>query len=377
MRHALLAILTVFVLALGTPVKAQSFEDGIKAYEAGDYSTAFEIWLPLAEKGNADAQYETGDMYYYGKGVLKKNYAEALFWYRMAAEQGHTRAQTRTGYMYESGQGVSRNLRNFKKALRWYRKAADAIAHNRGEMPSRVYYEARIKGLLSKIWRVGVLYEKGDGVPLDYAEAMRLYKFCAELGTVEKLKDAAMCMKSLGHLYSDDKFIEADPVEAIYWWTMAAKLGDASHVKWLGTVYLFGLGGVQRNYAEAMRLFKMLAEQGDAKSQSDVGWMYHKGRGVQKDYAEAIRWYRMAAEQGDTDAQLYLGEMYGMGQGVQLDIVTAYMWFNLSYENGHRGAKRRAKKRIIKFSNRITPAQIQEAKVRARMCLNSNYQDCD
>ena len=105
MRNAFLAILTVFVLALGTPVKARSLEDGLKAYDAGDFSTAFEILLPLAERGNARAQYSLGLMYSNGNGV-PQDYEEQMRWYRMAAEQGHAEAQFHVGLLYYFGHGV-------------------------------------------------------------------------------------------------------------------------------------------------------------------------------------------------------------------------------------------------------------------------------
>ncbi len=53
----------------------------------------------------------------------------------------------------------------------------------------------------------------------------------------------------------------------------------------------------------------MLAAQGDAHAQFNLGVMYDKGRGVSQDYAEAVKWYRKAAEQGHASAQHNLGVM--------------------------------------------------------------------
>jgi TPR repeat protein len=44
------------------------------------------------------------------------------------------------------------------------------------------------------------------------------------------------------------------------------------------------------------------AEQGDARAQSQLGWFYGSGTGVEQNYAEAVKWYRMAAEQGNRDS---------------------------------------------------------------------------
>jgi TPR repeat protein len=56
------------------------------------------------------------------------------------------------------------------------------------------------------------------------------------------------------------------------------------------------------DYATALRLIRPLAEQGGAKAQYNLGQMYRDGQGVPQDYAEAVKWYRLAAEQGYADA---------------------------------------------------------------------------
>ena len=97
MRNALLTILTISVLALAASVNAQSFKDGHKAYKAGEYLTAFEICLPFADKGNADAQFRIGTMYTNGFG-FPQNDIEAGLWWRMVAEQGDVLAQNKPIY---------------------------------------------------------------------------------------------------------------------------------------------------------------------------------------------------------------------------------------------------------------------------------------
>ena len=70
----------------------------------------------------------------------------------------------------------------------------------------------------------------------------------------------------------------------------------------------------QRDYAAALRLCRSLAEQGDAKAQSALGFMYTNGEGVQKDYAASAKWYRKAAEQGYARAQSALGSCTTMAK---------------------------------------------------------------
>ena len=81
------------------------FQDGVAAYERGDYATALQEFKPLAEQGNSDAQMMLGSMYESGQGVAQ-DHAETAKWYRKAAEQGNARAQIKVGVMYSDGQGV-------------------------------------------------------------------------------------------------------------------------------------------------------------------------------------------------------------------------------------------------------------------------------
>ena len=101
-------------------ILAQDFQKGVAAYQSGDYVTALQEWRPLAEQGDADAQYNLGLMYLKGEGVLQ-DYAEAVKWYRLAAEQGIASAQTNIGVMYEYGDGV---LPDNVRAHMWYNIAA-------------------------------------------------------------------------------------------------------------------------------------------------------------------------------------------------------------------------------------------------------------
>jgi len=107
MTHTLKAILLAVLLLLGSSQVgyAQDFERGLEAAQRGDYATALKEWRPLAEQGDADAQYNLGVMYRRGEGVIQDD-REAVKWYRLAAEQGLVEAQDNVGYMYGLGAGV-------------------------------------------------------------------------------------------------------------------------------------------------------------------------------------------------------------------------------------------------------------------------------
>ena len=129
--------------------------------------------------------------------------------------------------------------------------------------------------------------------------------------------------------------------------------------------------GVAEDDAEAVRWYRLAAEQGYVFAQFNLGVMYSRGEGVPEDDAEAVRWYRLAAEQGDALAQASLGFMYGNGDGVPVDLVFAYMWFDLSAAQGIETAQNN-QERIERF---ITREQIAEAQRLSREWIETHPQD--
>ena len=114
------AIFLALLMTISSPVAAQDYEKGLAAYEAGDYATALQEWTPLAEAGDADAQFSLGFMHYLGKGV-PKDYANAGKWYRLAAVQGSANAQAHLAGMYGDGFGVPQDR---VMAHMWYNISA-------------------------------------------------------------------------------------------------------------------------------------------------------------------------------------------------------------------------------------------------------------
>ena len=121
MKHALNRALLAAILSLWLTTSALAgFDEGVAAYNRGDYATALEEMLPIAEQGNADAQFALGVMYGNGDGV-PQDYAVAMKWYRLAAEQGIARAQYNLGIMYGNGKGVPQD---YVQAHMWFNLAA-------------------------------------------------------------------------------------------------------------------------------------------------------------------------------------------------------------------------------------------------------------
>jgi TPR repeat protein len=94
---------------------------GYQSYLKGDYRAAYVEWLPLAQLGDVEAQYNLGVLYDEGAGI-EQDLAAAASWYRKAAEQGFVDAQANLGMLYYNGLGVPRDL---AEAARWFARAAE------------------------------------------------------------------------------------------------------------------------------------------------------------------------------------------------------------------------------------------------------------
>jgi hypothetical protein len=167
-------------------------------------------------------------------------------------------------------------------------------------------------------------------------------------------------------------YLAGDHARALREWRPLAEQGNAVAQFSLGLMYNNGQG-VPQDYAEAARWYRLAAEQGNANAQFNLGIIYANGFGVTQDDVEAVRWYRQAAIQGNAEAQNHLGGMYATGRSVLEDYTTAHMWFNIAAANGSPTAST-----LREFvASRMVAADISEAQRRARVCIASEFQDCD
>jgi hypothetical protein len=135
--------LLVFILAFAFgQVLAGPLDSARNAYSNKEYRRAADLYLPLAQGGDATAQFNLGVMYDQGQGVPRDD-QQALYWYRKAADQDFVEAQFNIGIMYAIGQGMPKD---FKQAADWYRKAA-------------------IQGYVEASRALANLYLFGQGVP--------------------------------------------------------------------------------------------------------------------------------------------------------------------------------------------------------------------
>jgi uncharacterized protein len=153
----------------------------------------------------------------------------------------------------------------------------------------------------------------------------------------------------------------SDYATALRLWHLLAEQGDADAQFHLGVMYESSQG-VLRSDAEAIKWYRKAAERDDAVAQFNLGVMYAKG--VSPNHAEAALWYRRAADHGLAGAQFNLGMMYVEGQGVSQDDVQAHMWLDLAALQlpalgiNQRNSTVDARDRV---ASKMTPQQIVEA----------------
>jgi TPR repeat protein len=117
----LIVVLAIASIAADEP-EPSALDPGIASYKAGDWKTAMAELTPLAEEGDAVAQFYVGFMFETGKGV-ETDPEQAIGWYKASAEQQNARAQFNLAAAYESGRGTEKDL---AESHRWYLASAES-----------------------------------------------------------------------------------------------------------------------------------------------------------------------------------------------------------------------------------------------------------
>lgn len=108
------SILALFILII---ISGCGDSDDPKVlFEQGKYEKAYNLWEPLADDGDPQAQNYIGIHHYLGLGK-KRDYKSAKQWFEKAAGNGFADAQYNLGVMYENGQSVKQN---YVTAYMWF-----------------------------------------------------------------------------------------------------------------------------------------------------------------------------------------------------------------------------------------------------------------
>eukprot|EP00035_Acanthoeca_spectabilis_P004984 m.108764 g.108764 ORF g.108764 m.108764 type:complete len:1183 (+) comp12821_c0_seq1:234-3782(+) len=180
---------------------------------------------------------------------------------------------------------------------------------------------ARAYSLLSSCHRNGI------GVEVDVAEADRLRLTAAELGDGRE-------MFNLGLAYSTGERCLQSDAQAAEWFRRGVEVGDVSCMVNLGIMHEKGTG-VQQNWAEAFRLYKLAAlsdsdRRGSAVAANNLANCYTQGWGTEVDLPEAARWLLRAASLGDCAAAFQLGSRYETGHGIPVDWPAAFSFYKIA-----------------------------------------------
>jgi TPR repeat protein len=195
------ALLALAVLLFASTAGA-GLKEGYAALSRKDYAAAIKEYRPLAERGNAEAQYRIGRMYEFGNGYPQDK-AQGIAWLLKAAAQNHADAQQELGVVYALGDGVQQDD---VQAVEWFRKAA-------------------VQGDATAQYNMGQMYAKGQGVPKDYAQAIDWWRKSAVQGN----SDAQF---KLGVVYTTGQGVAKDPVLALANATIAARDGEKDHIEY-------------------------------------------------------------------------------------------------------------------------------------------------
>lgn len=290
-------------------ILSQAFSYVFPTDRQRDPQAALELLLPLAEAGDAEAQYYCGWIYDFELVENMETEAEAYKWYELAAKQGYVKAY------------IGAALNTFAEKYEEYLNTASELgfwAMSDDELGPDGFY-----------W-LAFMYYSGFWVEENPETAFIYYSAAAEM-------NSPLAMYDLGFLYDSGTGVEWDTELARMWYRSAADLGYAPAMRALAYSYYFRTD-TDDGYQQAFDLFSTAAELGDAESMTQLGMMYQSGEGTEENNELAFEWYSKAVVLGDTHAMCMLGHMYRDGIYVEEDDNMAMELFIDAAVNGNISA---------------------------------------
>jgi uncharacterized protein len=264
-----------------------------------------------AQQGDPEAQFVLGRKYADGDGV-QRDYTETRKWCQKAARKDHAGALACLGFLRLYGLGGIQKDVGF--AYKDIKRAADK-GHRGGE-----YY-------------LGLLYEEGLGIEKNAGEAVQWYRRAAHQG------HGAAQYRLAVHLWTG-KGTEPNAAEAVRLLQLSAAQKNADAALYLGKIKQNGLKSVEKSEPEAVDLFRIAADRGNAEAMHELSDMLCYSKGVQKNTTEGLRWIIKAAEtSGSALYQYYVGQRYAEGFcDTSIDHDKAVYWLTLSSKQSYHAA---------------------------------------
>lgn len=231
---------------------------------------------------NATKNSKLGDEYF-----NKKDYENALVYYKKAAEFNDRQSLFQLGNIYLNSLGA---VQDEAAALDWYKKAAENILDSTQVLHLR---------------KIAANYYNKKSYPL----ALEYYKIAAKFEDV-------LSEVWLGYMYSVKGSIERNDTLSFKWYQKAASQGDATALFALGEIYELGTG-VTRDYKMAISYYKKAEDKDNCAAKCKLAKMYFLGQDGTKDYAKSYDLYTQNCNCAET--KYYIGLMLYWGYGREQD----------------------------------------------------------
>ena len=311
-----------------------------------DPKKAFEFNLERAEKGDVEAQYHVYEAYWNGVGV-EEDHDKADIWLKKAADGGHTISQALMGFQemlfgdasiavqYWEKASAAGHLKATSDLAGVYLDGADGVPMNKARA-IELYKKAADAGFGEAQGSLGVCYATGNGVPKNDYEAFRWFSMAAEQGEEFAQKNLAIC-------YRNGEGTPVNKALAAQWFEKAAAQGNIQAKSCLADMYAEG-EGIIANYSKAEELYKEVIANGEGNYYEDavfsLALMYATKT---NDHYRAFPLWQQLASRGNTTAKFNLGLCYQNGWGTACDDSKALYWWHQAAAEGHEGAQTNAR----------------------------------
>ncbi len=384
--------------ALLTKLEDVVTDYALHCMKSGDDKFGFEAFLEEARIGHPLSMKNLSVCYYTGRGTAV-DYQQSFYWMKQSAEHGCVYSYAALATKYLDGAGVDADLR---QAEFWANKAiaagqdVDAAQGVLAEISEARRSDANNSDP-KQLCKQGVeQYQAGN-----YTAAFELFQRAAELGH-------ALSMRNLCILYEQGQGVPLNREKAFHWALAAAEHGEASLYAVLGAKYMDGDGTAQdldqaefwankalqanedveqansvlatvkqrrttdspeladqlcrqalelyrqSDFTNALSLFQRSAEAGCAAAMNNLSVMYGNGYGVAKDLTEAFRWMKAAAEHGFAPSYSALAIAYYNGEGIAKNLDQAEFWANKALQANDGVEKANAVLAAVKQGRAVT-----------------------
>lgn len=351
-----------------------------------------------AQNGDVESQYDYARMLETGENVAV-NVKDAVKYYRMAALQGDVRSQRSLAHLLEAGKGVSKDV---IEAIKFYRMAADQgdgeaqfrLSKLLPQEEGMVYMKASADNgiaeaqteygrlILQHDLKSGIKYlklaiEQNDtnamyylgttmyyNMPQSYQRSgLKYIKMACDARNPKAMFQYGLILGHLDFMLNDVPYVLTNAIASkdsnFADWPMlnmgitieqiceestaliqdAASLGLAEAQFFFGVMLQYGDAGLEIDLAEALKYYKLAADQGHMHAQVYAALLLDDGKGSAQNMREAAKYYRMAADQGHPVAQMNYAYMLFDGRGTNRNRKDAAKYFTSCADAGYVAAQ--------------------------------------